>query len=81
MIKVERKDFIQYFASKKEFGEWLIEERFVKDIRDFVNEEYSAWEIVSEEYSWNDIWQHYWDAEVMQGVYDWINDGDAEEIN
>lgn len=80
MIKLERKDDIQYFTDKEAFGEWLIENGFVKSVKDFINEEFSPWEIIAGEYTLGMIYTHYWEAEVLQTVYDWIDLGYAEEF-
>lgn len=81
MIKLKRQDKIEYFANKEEFGEWLIANNFVRNIRDFANEEYDAWEVASGTYNLNDIYEHYWDEEILLTISDWIELGYAEEID
>ena len=77
MIQVEKNGQIYHFANEDMFCEWLIQTGYVRDISDFVNDEYTAWEILSERYDWDSVWAHYWDAEVRQKMYDWFGEGYA----
>lgn len=82
MIKVKTPDKkIEYFENKKDFGEWLVKNEFARNIRDFANEEYDAWEVASGTYNLNDIYKHYWEDEILDIINGWIELGCAEEID
>lgn len=80
MIKFENQDILMCFADIEQLGEWLIEQEKVRSFRDFVNEEYSAWEILAHEYTFGEIYTHYWEAEVLETIRDLRDDEIVEEI-
>lgn len=81
MIKVERYDKINYFANRDAFSQWLVDNGWCRDFRTFVNEEYSAWEILDNQYSYKEIKDHWWNSEVFDAAQEWFDCGDAEVID
>lgn len=80
MIQVEKNGQIYHFANEDMFCEWLIQTGYVRDISDFVNDEYTAWEILSERYDWDSVWAHYWEWEVRQTMRDWFDEEYAQYV-
>lgn len=80
MVKVEIKDKIQYFADRDAFGKWLVENNYVRDLRSFIIDEYTALEILELGYTMEDVRVHWWHTEVFDEMHGWFNMGLAEEI-
>ena len=80
MIKVEIRDEIYCFANRNAFGQWLVDNGYCRDLEFFTNDEYSAWEILQGQYSYDDIKTHWWNSEVFDTAQEWFNCGDAEEV-
>ena len=80
MIKVEKGDIIHYFKNREDFGDWLVDCGYARNFRDFADEEYSVWEILSVGYTHEDIFEHWRESEIYDTINEWIERGDAEEI-
>lgn len=80
MIKVEIVDTIQYFADRDAFGKWLIENNYVRDLRSFIIDEYTALEILELGYTMDDVKVHWWHSEIYDEIQEWFNTGLAEEV-
>ena len=81
MIKVEKNDNIQYFANRDAFSQWLVDNGWCRDFRTFVNDEYSAWEILDERYSYGEIKNHWWNSEVFDTAQERFDYGHVEVID
>ena len=80
MIRVTKQDMLLAFANRDEFGKWLIENNYVRDLRSFIIDEYTALEILELGYTMDDIKVHWWHTEVYDEMHGWFNMGLAEEI-
>ena len=80
MYKVEQVDEILYFANKEDLIDFLVKNGNLPDFRSFVNSEYSAWEILNEKYTKQEIIEHYFNSAVLDTISYGIETGWIEEV-